>query len=62
MSHGDWINEDGRRVRDAIFDMAAHVGMHRAIAIALEHINFGQMEAGTIEGIASEIRKQEKKP
>ena len=53
--HGDYLNSEGRRIRDAIFEMTSHVSMHRAIAIALENVNFGQMEAGTIERIAKEF-------
>lgn len=55
MAHGEWLNSEGKRVRDAILD-AVDSGMplRRALAIALEHLNFGQMEAGSIESVLQE--------
>ena len=63
MAHGDHLNEDGRRIREALLDMVDNgIPLRRSIAIVLEHVNFGQMEAGTIERAAKEVIKTKEKP
>jgi hypothetical protein len=55
MAHGDYLGEDKKRILNAIMKMAQHVTLHRAISAALEHVNAGRMEAGTVEHVAQEI-------
>lgn len=59
MAHGEHLNNEGKKIRDAILD-ANDAGMpiRRALAIALEHLNFGQMESGSIESVLKEESKK----
>lgn len=59
MAHGEWLSVPGKQVRDAILDAHdAGMPLRKAIAIALENLNFGQMEAGSIESLLKEESKK----